>query len=170
MVAFDDELLAFSLRSVLSDLEEEGAIQVGDAVVATRNAQGKVRLHQSIPLISGHAVLGAFGGLMMGMLLLNPLFGAAAGAAAGAATGALRDVGIDDDFMRALGESLTSGSSALFVVVRGNTRIDRLLDSLRPFAGRGKVLQSTMSAENEMILRGVLESALNPSNPPDSHS
>jgi uncharacterized membrane protein len=159
VIGFTDESSAFDLRDVLSKLEEEGIIEVGDAVVATRNPKGKVRLHQSIPLISGRAAVGAFSGLLMGMLLLNPLFGVVAGAAAGAAAGALGDVGIDDAFMKSLGETLVPGSSALFVVVR-NTKPDLLLERLKPFAGRCKVLQSTMTAENETILRGLLGGAL----------
>jgi uncharacterized membrane protein len=159
VIGFNDESLAFGLRDVLCELEEESVIEVGDAVVVTRNANGKVRLHQSIPLISGRAALGAFGGLLMGMLLLNPLFGVVAGAAAGAAAGALGDVGIDDAFMKSLGETLIPGSSALFVIVR-NTKPEQLLERLQPFAGRCKVLQSTMSPENETILRNLLEGAL----------
>jgi len=159
VVAFDNEFLAFTLRDVLCDLEEEGAIQIGDAVVATRNTIGKVRLHQSIPLLSGRAALGAFGGLMMGFLLLNPLFGAAAGATVGLVSGALGDVGIDDAFMKTLGETLTPGSSALFVVVR-KTKPEVLLERLQSFAGRGKILQTTMTAENETILRDLLEKAI----------
>lgn len=159
VVAFDNEFLAFTLRDVLCDLEEEGALQIGDAVVATRNASGKVRLHQSIPLFTNRTVLGAFGGLMMGFLILNPLFGAAAGAAVGLASGALSDVGIDDAFMKTLGETLTPGSSALFVVVR-KTKPEILLERLQSFAGRGKVLQTTMTPENEAILRGLLEKAI----------
>jgi uncharacterized membrane protein len=159
VIGFNDESLAFGLRDVLCELEEESVIEVGDAVVATRNANGKVRLHQSIPLISGRAALGAFGGLLMGMLLLNPLFGVVAGAAAGAASGALGDAGIDDAFMKKLGETLTPGSSALFVIVR-KTKPEQLLERLQPFAGRCKVLQSTMSPQNETILRNLLESTI----------
>ena len=169
VIGFADETSAFDLRDVLSDLEEEGIIEVGDAVVATHNRKGKVRLHQSIPLISGRAALGAVSGLLMGMLLLNPLFGVVTGAAAGAASGALGDVGIDDAFMKSLGETLTPGSSALFVVVR-NTNPDLLLDRLKPFSGRCKVLQSTMTPENETILRGLLEGALHPSESSESQS
>jgi uncharacterized membrane protein len=158
VIGFQDETTAFDLRDALCELEEQGVIEVGDAVVATRNPKGKVRLHQSIPLISGRAALGAFSGLLMGMLLLNPLFGVVAGAAAGAASGALGDVGIDDVFMKSLGQTLTPGTSALFVVVR-KTKPDELIERLKPFAGRCKVLQSTMSPENEAILRGLLEGA-----------
>lgn len=159
VIGFGDEYSAFDLRNVVLEMEEEGVVEVGDAVVATRNPKGKVRLHQSIPLISGRAVIGAFSGLMMGMLLLSPLFGAVVGATAGAAAGALGDVGIDDAFMKSLGETLTPGTSALFLVVR-NTKPDLVIERLKPFAGRGKVLQSTMKPENEKILRGLLEGAI----------
>ncbi|MDR3404997.1 MAG: DUF1269 domain-containing protein [Chthoniobacter sp.] len=156
VLGFADENGAFALRDLLSDLEDEGVIEIGDAVIATRNARGKVRLHQSIPLIAAHIAVGSFTGLVMGMLLLNPLFGALAGAGAGALSGAFGDAGIDDAFMKKLGETLTPGSSALFLIVR-NTKPEKLVERLQPFAGRCKVLQSTMSAENEAILRNLME-------------
>lgn len=165
VIGFADELLAFTLRETLCELEEDGVIEVGDAVVATRSAKGKVRLHQSIPLVAGRAALGAMSGLVMGMLVLNPLFGAVAGAAAGATAGALGDVGIDDAFMKRLGETLTPGSSALFVVVR-KTKPDELLERLKSFAGRARVLQSTMSPRNEALLRNLLERAISPTTEP----
>jgi uncharacterized membrane protein len=156
VLAFADEFSAFELREFLCQLEEEGIIEVGDAVVATRNAKGKVRLHQSLPLVAARTLIGSFGGMVIGMMLLNPLFGSLAGAAVGAVSGAMGDIGIDDAFMKSLGETLTPGSSALFVLVR-NTKPEQLLERLKPFAGRGKVLQSTMPAENEVLLRNLLE-------------
>ena len=117
VLGFADENGAFALRSLLSDMEEEGVIEIGDAVIATRNARGKVRLHQSLPLVAARMAVGSFTGLVMGMLLLNPLFGVLAGAGAGALAGVLGDAGIDDAFMKKLGETLTPGSSALFVIV-----------------------------------------------------
>lgn len=160
VLAFGDEQSAFALREVLCELEEESVIEVGDAVVATRNDKGKVRLHQSLPLVSAGSAVGTFSGMLLGMLLLNPLFGSIAGAAVGAAAAAaFGDVGIDDNFMKELGETLTPGSSALFIVVRKSDpkQIDQLLDRLKPFAGRGKILQCNMPAENEVLLRNLLE-------------
>lgn len=159
VLAFDDELSAFSLREILCELEEESVIEVGDAVVATRNAKGKVRLHQSLPLLAAGSALGSFSGMLLGMLLLNPLFGSIAGAAVGAAAAAFGDAGIDDAFMKSLGETLTPGSSALFVVVRKSRpeRIELLLERLKPFAGRCKILQCNMPADNEVMLRNLLE-------------
>jgi uncharacterized membrane protein len=166
VLGFADELSAFALRELLCELEEENIIEVGDAVVATRNAQGKVRLHQSMPLVATGAILGSCVGWYLGFALLNPIFGAVAGAStlAGAAMGAgatraFVDLGIDDGFMKSLAETLTPGSSALFVFVH-KTKPEPLLDRLKPFAGRCKILQSTMTAENESLLRALLEGEL----------
>ena len=50
--------------------------------------------------------------------------------AAGAVGGALSDVGINDDFMKQLGEKLKPGSSALFVLVDSEIT-DKVLAELR---------------------------------------
>ena len=78
----------------------------------------------------------------------------AVGATAGAASGALADVGINDNFMRELSETLEPGCSALFVLVRKSTP-DKILAELEGF--RGKVLQTSLSHEEEQRLREVLE-------------
>ena len=82
-----------------------------------------------------------------------------AGAAAGAVSAKFADAGIDDAFMKRLGETLTPGSSALFVVAR-KTKPELLLERLKPFAGRCTILQSTMTAENEGLLRDALGAEL----------
>mgnify|MGYP001047647264 CR=1 FL=1 len=72
----------------------------------------------------------------MGLLFLHPLLGLAAGAGAGAVAGALSDVGIEDDFMKELSETLRPGSSALFVLVRKSTP-DKVLNELRGYRRKG---------------------------------
>lgn len=167
VIGFPDETSAFSLRDHLSVLEEEGILSIGDAVVVTRNAQGKIRLHQSLPLVALGTAVGSFSGMLLGMLILAPAFGSVAGAALGAATAALSDAGIDDVFIKELAETLTPASSALFVIAR-NTQPEPLLDRLQPFAGRCRVLQSTMAPEDESRLRDLLENALRTSHSPTS--
>ena len=49
---------------------------------------------------------GALWGGLIGLIFFVPLIGMAIGAATGAATGALTDVGVDDKFMKELGEKL----------------------------------------------------------------
>jgi uncharacterized membrane protein len=156
VLVFDNMLTAFSLREALWHMEDESIIDVGDAVVVTRNAQGKVRLHQSLPLAAAGSAFGSIGGMVLGMMVLNPLFGSVAGAVAGATAGALADVGINDEFMNELGETLKPDTSALFVAVR-KTNPELVLERLQPFAGSCKILQCEMPAENEVLLRRLLE-------------
>ena len=79
--------------------------------------EGKVKLHQSNKLAAGGAVGGALWGGLIGLIFFVPLFGMAIGAATGAATGALTDVGVDDNFMKDLGEKLQPGGAAVIVLI-----------------------------------------------------
>ena len=76
------------------------------------------------------------------------------GAASGALNGAISDIGVDDDFMRELGESLPPGSSALFVLIKKATP-DKVLQEIAPFGG--KVLRTSLSKDDETQLQEVLD-------------
>jgi len=95
------------------------------------------------------------------MLFLNPLLGVAVGAGSGALSGKLADLGINDKFMKDLGATLTPGSSALFVLVRNSTP-DKVLEGLKPFAGKGRVLQTSLTKDKEDDLRKFMEGAQSP--------
>ena len=156
VLAFPDESTAFALRETLWKMEEENIVDVGDMVVVTRDRRGRVRLHQSLQLAALGSTLGSLGGMVFGMMLLNPLFGSIAGAAVGAAAASLADIGIDDAFMKELGETLTPGTSALFVTVR-KTKPELILERLEGFAGSCKILQCDLPAEREALFRRLLE-------------
>jgi uncharacterized membrane protein len=90
------------------------------------------------------------------MLFLNPLLGMAVGAGAGALSGKLTDIGIDDKFMKELGDNLPKGGSALFTLVKRSTP-DKVIERLEPFRGKGKVMRTSLSKESEDELRAFLE-------------
>ena len=117
------------------------------------DGKGKVKLKQAVNLTAAGAVSGGFWGLLIGTLFFVPLFGAAVGASTGAISGALRDIGVDDDFMRELGASLLAGTSALFVLVRQVTP-DKVLDEIAPYGG--KVLRTSLTKDKEAELQEVL--------------
>jgi uncharacterized membrane protein len=94
----------------------------------------------------------------VGLLFLNPLLGAAVGAGVGAASGSLSDIGINDGFMRELGETLPSGSAALCLLVREATP-DRVIERLRAHAPHAKLLRTNLSHTDEDQLRELLERA-----------
>ena len=109
VIGFNNEADAFEMRAALAKLQSQYLIEMEDAVVVTRDAKGKVQLHQAVNLTAAGAVSGGFWGMLIGMLFLNPLLGAAIGAGSGALSGKLADIGINDQFMKDLGATLTAG-------------------------------------------------------------
>jgi uncharacterized membrane protein len=156
VVAFPDEQLAFEFRAELAKLQKEYLIDMEDVVVVTKDDAGKVKLHQAVSLTAMGAVGGGFWGMLIGMLFLNPLLGAAVGAGAGALSGKLTDIGVDDNFMKQLAENFKPGCSAVFVLVRKATP-DKVLERLKGFSGKGKVLQTSLAKDKEAELRQFLE-------------
>ena len=144
------------MRAALINLQKQYLIEMEDAVVATRDEKGAVQLHQAINLTAGGAVSGALWGSLIGLLFLNPLMGAAVGAGAGALSGKITDIGINDRFMKDLAASFKPGSAALFVLVRKSTP-EKVLEGLKQFAAKGRVIQTSLTKDKEEDLRKFLE-------------
>ena len=157
VVAFDDEATAFELRAALVKLQKEYLIEMEDAVVVTKSADGKVALHQAVNLTATGAVGGGIWGALVGLLFLNPLLGAAVGAGAGAISGKLTDIGINDQVMKDIGATLTNGGAAVCVLVRKVTG-DKVLEGLAAFKDKGRVLQTSLSKEQEDKLKAFIGS------------
>ncbi|MBR0652055.1 DUF1269 domain-containing protein [Roseomonas terrae] len=153
IIAYPDLATAEAARAKLMQLQKEYLVELGDAVVAERQADGSVKLHQLINTTAAGAAGGALWGTLIGMLFLNPLLGAAAGAAGGALSGYLTDVGIDDKFLKEAGEALTPGQAALCVLVRKVTA-DKVVPEMAHFGGT--VLRTNLTSEQETKLREAL--------------
>ncbi len=154
-IAYDDLFKAEEVRLTLAKLQTEHLIELDDAAVVVKDKEGKVKLKQAVNLTTAGAASGGFWGLLIGTLFLVPLFGAAVGAATGALGGALSDIGVDDDFMRELGETLQPETSALFILVRKVTP-DKVLDEVSKYGG--KILRTSLSKDDEQQLQSVLDS------------
>lgn len=159
VIGYDNPFEAEEVRIRLVKMQRDYLIDLEDAVVAVKQADGKVKLHQAYQLTALGAVSGGFWGALVGLLFLNPLLGAAVGAGAGAISGALTDVGINDDFMKQLAETLKPGTSALFVLFRKVTP-DKALEELR--GAGGKIIQTSLSHGDEAKLQAALDAAKAP--------
>lgn len=155
-IKYDDPYQAEEVRLKFLKMQKEYLVDLEDAVVAVKDAHGKVRLHQIINTTKMGALSGGFWGTLIGLIFLNPLLGLAVGAASGAVIGALTDVGIDNDFMKELAENLQPNSSILFILVRRATP-DKVLDELRGTGG--KILTTSLSHEDEAKLQAALDAA-----------
>ena len=154
IIAYPDVATAEAARAKLMELQKEYLIELGDAVVAERQADGAVKLHQEINTTAAGAAGGAMWGTLIGLLFLNPLLGAAAGAAGGAISGYLTDVGLDDKFLKDAAGSLAPGQAALCVLVRKVTA-DKVLPAMAHFGGT--VLRTNLTSEQEAKLREALK-------------
>lgn len=155
-VVFNDEFSAFEMRGALVKMQKQYLLEMEDAVVVTRDLKGKIQLHQAYSLTSAGAISGGFWGMLIGLLFLNPLLGAAIGAGAGALSAKFHDLGLDDKMMKDVGESLKPDTSALFVLLR-KVSSDKVLEGLKPFVGRGRVFQTSLNKDDEKALRDALE-------------
>ncbi|MBB3976411.1 putative membrane protein [Rhizobium azooxidifex] len=161
VVGFDTPDEADKVLVKLAGLKKEYLIDLEDAVVVVRDEAGKVHLKQSLNLTAVGAstglLSGALWGGLVGLLFLNPLagfaIGGAVGAGAGALSGSLSDYGIDDNFIKSLGETIPNNSSALFVLVR-KVQPEKVLAEFQGL--RGRVLKTSLSPEQEKRLQEAL--------------
>ncbi len=161
VVGFEDPNEADRALTELARLQKEYLIDLEDAVVAIRGPDGKLRLKQSVDLVgvgaASGSLWGAMWGSLVGILFMNPLIGLATGAAlgagAGALSGSLADYGIDDEFIRSIGDTLQPNTSALFVLLR-KVQPEKVLEEMKGF--RGRVLRSSLSPEQEARLQAAL--------------
>jgi uncharacterized membrane protein len=155
-VAYDDVNTARTVRDKLFQLQDRRLITMEDAVVVERLMDGKVKLHQARSAAGRGALGGALWGGLIGLIFFMPFLGAAVGAATGAIVGGSVDVGADDNFMRQVGEQLTPGKAALFVLVVSSTP-DKVLPEVAPFGGT--IITTNLSAEAEANLREAAQAA-----------
>jgi uncharacterized membrane protein len=147
VVGFNAPHKAKEVSLKLQKLQSEYLLDLEDMVVAIKDEQGKVVLHQTGDLFPDAAVRGSFCGSLASLIFLN--------AAAGVASGALADVGITDHFMKELAATLIPGSSALFVLTRRpSPDRDRVLEELKGIGG--KILQTSLSHEDEAQIQAAL--------------
>ena len=152
-IAYPDESTASQVAQTLIELQKEHSIKLDDMVIAHRKPDGKIKLKQSFSPAGTGAAGGALWGGLIGLILFMPLLGMAVGAASGAAAGAATDVGVDDKFMKELGEKLQPGGAAVFVLVSQSTP-DKVLPRISQYGG--EVIHSSLSEQAEETLQEAL--------------
>ncbi len=148
--AFDNEKGALEARDALIRMQKQQLIELEDAAVVVRPLEGKPKVKQVTSLTGAGALGGAFWGMLIGLLFFAPWLGLAIGAATGALAGGLTDIGVDDKFIKEVGNTIEPGHSALFILVRKVTP-DKVVEELKKF--NPTVLQTSLTEEDEAKLR-----------------
>lgn len=134
--------------------QEEGLVQIEDAVIAVRGVGTDIKIKQTKSLTGKYALGGSGIGLLAGLLLGGPIGGLIGGAAIGAISGKMKDVGIDDKFIEEASEGLVPNSSALFLLGRSSDP-EKFLEKVRPY--KAFVAKTTLDDQQEKALRKALD-------------
>jgi uncharacterized membrane protein len=155
-ITYDQEQTGFDALNKLAEMQKMQLITLADAAVAVKDPKGKVKVKQTLEnQVSGSsAIWGGFWGLLIGLLFLAPIFWGLLGALMGYLMGKAGDVGIDDKFIKEVGDSLDPGQSALFMLVVEATA-DKVMEAMSEFGG--EVYQTSLSKEDEEKLKKALE-------------
>ena len=157
VVAFDDEFKAERVRLDLLQMQHKHLVDLEEAAVVVHKKDGKVKLHHVTHFTVPVALGGGFVGSLVGAILINPalaLFGLVAGTGLGAVIGSLKEIGIDEKFMKDLGAHLKPGTSALFIVAK-RAKPEAILEEVNKFGG--KVLQTQLKHDDESKLKAALD-------------
>lgn len=153
VLGFEGEATAETMLAVFEDMEDRGLVTIEDAVVAFRKGAAPVEIKQTQSVTGKYALRGTGIGLLAGLLLGGPVGGLVGGAAIGAITGALKDLGIDDKFIRDVTEAMRPDSSTLFLMGKAKDPA-KFLEELKPF--KAVVATTTLSEEQEKQIRAAL--------------
>jgi uncharacterized membrane protein len=111
--------IALSVLENIQAKAKEANVELQDAVVLFHGADGKVKIKQTKDVTTGKgAKRGAFWGLLAGLILGGPIGGLLWGLGIGAVYGKAVDHGIDDKFLKSVGQWLGPRKSAVVIMVQ----------------------------------------------------
>jgi len=135
-------------------------VRILDAAIVHKAKFGRVKVHQTMDTgaMKGGA-RGATIGVIAGAIIAGPAGAAVAGAAGGVLGGLhnrIRDVGINDAFMKQVGKGIEKGQSAVFVMYEGvwTQSIGAIQDAIR--ADRALLISSSLPEEKAAALTALV--------------
>lgn len=153
VLGFNEEQGAENMLDYLGEMQDEGLIELEDAVIASRGPGTNVEIQQTHSKTGKFALRGSGIGLLAGLLLGGPIGGLVGGAAIGGITGALKDHGLDDSFVKEVSGWVRPNTSALFLLIK-EAKGEEVLQRLESL--NAKVLTTTLPEDAEKRLRDSL--------------
>ena len=161
VAGFNGQHTADQVLLDLFKMEQIHLVDLDDAAVAIRKKDGTIAIKHTSILVMADAALGSGCGLLIGTVCLNPLMGTLVGGVVGAAVGGIikvvKKIGIKDDFIGGVADTLRPDSSAIFVLVRRGLP-DKVAEELGKYGGR--LLRTSLSPENEEELNKILQQSV----------
>lgn len=118
IVTFEEMDKAEQMLKIMKDLEHEKKLLLDDAAIVIKDENDKVTVKDIGEFTAKRgAISGGAAGLVIGTILGGPIGGVILGAAAGALAGKKVDLGIDNDKIQAVSDSMDEASSAFFAKI-----------------------------------------------------
>jgi uncharacterized membrane protein len=150
---FDTADGAKQMLDLVQDLVKGQLVTLQDAAIVTwPQGKKKPKTKQLDDLTGAGALGGAFWGMLFGLIFFIPFFGMAVGAAIGALAGKFSDYGIDDSFIKSVGQKVTEGTSALFLMTSGAV-MDKVSNAVKQKGLKFEIISTNLSKEQEDQLR-----------------
>jgi len=155
VAAFGNEMEAGAALKDFRAMNREGSIDLIDAAVIVHGTDGKVRFEETAdPSGKKWAKRGAIAGGLVGLIFPPSIIaGAAIGAAGGGVWGKIRDKGFKDEDLKAVGESLEPGTSAIIAIAEDKV-VERLESGLQ---GYNRIARHALSAEAAATITAEIE-------------
>jgi uncharacterized membrane protein len=154
--SFTDQYTAKQCLDQLKRMDKEGTIDLLDAAVLVKQADGKLKINEVEELTPkkgrrrGAVIGGIFGAIFPPSILISAIVGAVAGGALGRFT----DQGMKNEDLKAIGEELAPGHSAIIAIVE-----DKWVEQFtRAAEGYERLSRLSVDAEDAAVLIAAADS------------
>jgi uncharacterized membrane protein len=147
--AFENETGAKQLEEGLVAAQANQEVQVSDAALVVRQADGRPVLNHAVSLVGRGSLGGIYWGFILALVFWAKWWGLSVG-------GALGDLGLDDEFVKEVGESVEKGHSALLLMVE-----DGFVEAVLKSAGEydPKVMRTSFSEDDQKVLSAIFQAS-----------
>jgi uncharacterized membrane protein len=167
-ISFDDAFRAQEFMTAASRLASQNALRMHDAVVVSKNLEGKTHVVETIDPSPGRAAAsGAVWAGLLGLLLGGPvgwIAGGVIGAGAGAISAKVVDLGVPDEWVEWFRGAVQPGTTTV-VLLLTDVKIDALVEEAGRFAG-AKLLYSNIDASSFDRIKSALHDTSSADAPP----
>ena len=153
IAGYDDEVVAKQALKDFQAMHREGSIDLIDAAVIVHTTEGKVKFEETAdPSGKKWAKRGAVAGGLVGLIFPPSIIATAVvGGGAGAIWGKIRDKGFKDEDLKAIGEDMKPGTSAIIAIAEDHV-LERLEKGLE---GYDRIARHSLSAEAAVAITAV---------------
>jgi uncharacterized membrane protein len=146
---YENETGAKTLEAQLVEAQANQILTVSDAALILRQEDGRPVLSHAKDLVGRGSMGGIFWGFILALVFWAKWWGLSVG-------GALGDLGLDDEFVKEVGDGVGKGHSALLALVEEGM-VEAVLMAAEET--NPKTMRTTFSQEDEQVLQAIFQAS-----------